>query len=187
MNSSGDEQSELETAAMLSVDDLPEAPIAVENPGGTRIENRDEPDSSELVTVIGLGGKRVELHRLAAAFWFRLVDSARADGLRSPLLLPVSGFRTSKRQEELWSQAVKRYRSEEAARRWVAKPGQSAHHSGRAIDCWLGTPTDSKNVRLQRDSDAWAWLNENAERFGFYPYPDEPWHWEYNPPWSDAT
>jgi hypothetical protein len=23
---------------------------------------------------------------------------------------------------------------------------------------------------------------KNAVRFGFYPYPKEPWHWEYNPP-----
>jgi LAS superfamily LD-carboxypeptidase LdcB len=37
-------------------------------------------------------------------------------------------------------------------------------------------------VADQRQTPAWQWLVGNAERFGFYPYTTEPWHWEYNPP-----
>jgi LAS superfamily LD-carboxypeptidase LdcB len=33
-----------------------------------------------------------------------------------------------------------------------------------------------------RDTPAYRWLVAHAERFGFYPYDLEPWHWEYNPP-----
>ncbi len=32
-----------------------------------------------------------------------------------------------------------------------------------------------------RRKPAYLWLREHAERFGFYPYEREPWHWEYNP------
>jgi hypothetical protein len=161
---------------------LPEQPVSVELPGGQRIQNRSEPASDDLVTVAGLGGKQVRLHHLAATYGFRLIGAARDDRLPDPLLLPVSGFRSQARQHELWQRALKKYGSEEAARKWVAKPGGSAHHSGRAVDCWLGTPVGSEHVSQQRQTPAWSWLVSNAERFGFYPYEAEPWHWEYNPP-----
>ena len=75
-----------------------------------------------------------------------------------------------------------KYGTEEMARKWVAKPGGSAHHSGQAVDCWLGTPAGSEHVLQQQNTAAWLWLVDNAEAFGFYPYSAEPWHWEYNPP-----
>ncbi|MEV6487233.1 M15 family metallopeptidase [Actinoplanes sp. NPDC051633] len=159
-----------------------DVPLAVENPGGGRITDKTEPASRDRTTVAGLGGKVVPLHRLAAAWWGRLVAAARADGIPAPLLLPVSGLRTMARQQELFTHAVEKYGSEEAADDWVARPGSSAHHSGRAIDCWLGTSTGKAHAEEQRETAAWRWLTGNAERFGFYPYDREPWHWEYNPP-----
>jgi D-alanyl-D-alanine carboxypeptidase/Hemopexin len=159
-----------------------EKPVAVENPGGGRVTNKNDPAPSDLVTVDGPNNAKVQLHHLAAKFWGQLVEAARADGHASPLLLPVSGYRSSATQKVLFDQAVARYGSEEEARKWVAKPGGSAHQSGRAVDCWLGTSNDSTNVGTQRKTAVWAWLVANAERFGFYPYDAEPWHWEYNPP-----
>jgi D-alanyl-D-alanine carboxypeptidase/Putative peptidoglycan binding domain len=159
-----------------------EAPPAVENPGGGRVTDKSEPASEDRTTVAGLGGKTVPLHRLAAVWWGRLVAAARPEGIPAPLLLPVSGLRTVARQEELFARAVAKYGSEEAADDWVARPGSSAHHSGRAIDCWLGIPVGSAHAAAQRETAAWQWLTDNAERFGFYPYDREPWHWEYNPP-----
>jgi hypothetical protein len=159
-----------------------EAPPAVENPGGGRVTDKTEPAPEDRTTVAGLGGKTVPLHRLAAAWWARLVAAARTDGIPAPLLLPVSGLRTVARQEELFARAIAKYGSEEAADDWVARPRSSSHHSGRAIDCWLGTPAGNAHAEGQRITDAWQWLTGNAERFGFYPYEREPWHWEYNPP-----
>ncbi|OUL28941.1 hypothetical protein BV378_07000 [Nostoc sp. RF31YmG] len=157
-------------------------PIAVENPGGRRIQDKRDPNQKDIVTVQGLGGKKVPLHRLAAAAWQALVNEARTAGIKTPLLLPVSGYRSSKHQDQLWQKALIKYGSAQKARQWVAPPGHSAHHSGRAIDLWLGFGISSKNVQKMRATPAYQWLVQNAARFGFYPYPQEPWHWEYNPP-----
>jgi D-alanyl-D-alanine dipeptidase len=159
-----------------------DAPTSVEKPGGGRIQDKSEPAQADRVTVTGAGGAQVVLHRLAAKQWARLIDAARAGGIATPLLLPVSGYRSVASQQVLWKAALAKYGSEAEARKWVAKPGGSAHHSGRAVDCWLGTATNSENVGKQRQTAAWKWLVANAERFGFYPYDAEPWHWEYNPP-----
>jgi hypothetical protein len=157
-------------------------PIAVENPGGGRIQNKRDPNSKDVVSVQGTGGRKIPLHRLAANAWQALVAEARAAGIKAPLLLPASGYRSSKLQNQLWQKALIKYGSAEKARQWVAPPGSSAHQSGRAIDLWLGFGISSKNVQKMRATPAYKWLVENAARFGFYPYPKEPWHWEYNPP-----
>jgi LAS superfamily LD-carboxypeptidase LdcB len=153
----------------------------MESPGGGRITDKSDPDAADIVTVIGYKGKPIPLHRAAANAWIALIDAARIDGLAEPLLLPVSGYRSRARQQKIWDRAMAKYGSERAARKWVAPPGKSAHQSGRAVDCYLGTAVGSEHVNRQRRTAAWAWLVEHAEQFGFYPYEAEPWHWEYNP------
>jgi hypothetical protein len=157
-------------------------PVAVETPGGGRIRDKTPPKQADLVTVPGVGGKRIQLHRLAAAAWRALVGAARADGIRDPLLLPISGYRSPATQERLWRNALQKYGSPQEARKWVAPPRGSAHQTGRAIDFYLGGRNSSANVSRLRALSSYKWLVPNAERFGFYPYPREPWHWEYNPP-----
>ena len=157
-------------------------PVAVETPGGGRIQNKTPPQPADLVTVRGVGGKHIQLHRLAAEAWQASVSAARADGIREPLLLPVSGYRNPVTQERLWRQALQKYGSPQEARKWVAPPGSSAHQTGRAIDFYLGGQNSSAHVSRLRRLPAYTWLASNAKRFGFYPYEREPWHWEYNPP-----
>lgn len=156
--------------------------VALESPGGGRIQDKSEPAPDDLVRVVGYRDKSVPLHRAAATAWTALVEAARIEGMEQPLLVPVSGYRTVARQQQLWDDALVRYGSAEEARRWVAMPGGSAHHSGRAIDCWLGSACDSSNVEKQRRTAVWQWLDSHAASYGFYPWPAEPWHWEYNPP-----
>ena len=156
-------------------------PVGVEQPGGGRITDKTDPPETELVEVGG-HGRKVPLHRLAAAAWQALVEAARADGFEDPLFLPVSGYRSSIEQEWLWHEALEKYGDPELACEWVARPGTSAHQSGRAVDLHLGYPIESEHVAALRRTPAWRWLVANAERFGFYPYDTEPWHWEYNPP-----
>jgi hypothetical protein len=157
----------------------------VEIPGGGRIKVLTPPKPSELVTITGAGGKTIQLHHLAAKAWDALAKAARADGIKSPLLLPTSGYRSVERQRQLWEEARKKHGTPENARKWVAPPGGSAHQTGRAIDFYLGGSNKSENVESLRTFPAYKWLVTNALRFGFYPYEREPWHWEYNPP-SDS-
>lgn len=160
--------------------------IAVESTGGKRITDKRDPPAEDMETISGYRGRRVRVHKLAGNAWRAMVASARAAGIAAPMLELVSGYRSTAVQRKLFASAVKRYGSRSAARKWVAAPGGSAHHSGRAIDVWLGSRTSSRNVGKQRRTAAWRWLRDNAERFGFYPYTTEPWHWEYNPPASSG-
>ncbi len=156
--------------------------IPVERPGGGRIRDKTPPKIIDLVTFRGVGGKNIQLHKYAARAWKALVAAARATGIKHPLLLVVSGYRSRERQLELWKAALARYQSPQIARRWVAPPKGSVHQTGRAIDFFLGGTNSSKNAENLRRLPAYKWLLANARRFGFYPYPPEPWHWEYNPP-----
>jgi D-alanyl-D-alanine carboxypeptidase len=157
-------------------------PVPVENPGGGRIEDKTPPDPADIVTVDGLE-RPIPLHRLAAEAWAALTAAARADGHAAPLLLPVSGHRTVDEQTWLWEAALIKYGGDpEVASLWVARPGTSAHQSGRAIDLHLGDPIESEYVEAMRSYPIHRWLVDHATGFGFYPYDVEPWHWEYNPP-----
>jgi hypothetical protein len=165
----------------IAVDPDSFAPVAVETPGGGRIRDKSDPAQNDIVYVMGVG-KQYPLHHLAAKAWGAMVAAARRDGIKEPLLRLTSGYRSTEQQRYLWEQALKKYGSPEAARKWVAPPGGSPHHSGRAIDMHLGGSNSSSNVDNLRQTTAYKWLVKNAERFGFYPYSAEPWHWEYNPP-----
>ncbi len=86
-----------------------------------------------------------------------------------------SCYRSVARQSALWQRALAKYGSESIARKWVAPPGRSPHHTGRAIDF------KDNHGTLDRSSTIYLWLVNNASRFGWYNYQLEPWHWEYNP------
>jgi len=53
----------------------------------------------------------------------------------------------------------------------TATPGHSRHEFGLAIDFHV----DSRAISTS--TDQFAWLNENAHRFGLFNLPSEPWHW----------
>ncbi len=78
----------------------------------------------------------------------------------------VSAYRSNEKQASLYRNAIKRYGSEAAARKWVAPPGRSNHNHGLAID-------------LDYNGDGEAWAHQNAARFGLtFPMDHEPWHIE---------
>lgn len=56
----------------------------------------------------------------------------------------------------------------------TARPGQSMHERGLAVDFTTGGGTVSSG------SAAYRWLSANAPRFGFHNLPGEPWHWSTN-------
>ncbi len=57
----------------------------------------------------------------------------------------------------------------------TARPGQSMHEKGLAIDF-----TSGGSLIQSRDSPAFKWLQQNAGRFGLRNLPAEPWHWSTN-------
>lgn len=57
----------------------------------------------------------------------------------------------------------------------TARPGRSMHEQGRAIDF-----TYNGRIISSRSGPAWNWLKANAERYGLYNLPSEPWHWSTN-------
>lgn len=54
----------------------------------------------------------------------------------------------------------------------TAIPGRSQHELGLAIDF----TNDGQLIRSRQDP-AYLWLDANAELFGFFVHPAEPWHW----------
>ena len=57
----------------------------------------------------------------------------------------------------------------------TARPGQSNHERGLAIDfTYAGRAINS------RRSPAYQWLSANAASYGLYNLPSEPWHWSVN-------
>lgn len=95
----------------------------------------------------------------------RAATDAEADGIRFRV---DSGWRSPAYQQRLLQDAVAEYGSQEAAARWVATPGTSAHVSGAAVD--IGP------------FDAATWLSQHGAAYGLCQiYANESWHYELRP------
>jgi hypothetical protein len=121
----------------------------------------------------------LQLERETYAAYKRLIAAAAKDlGFSSSnnFLKIVSSYRSQEYQESL------RKREPNAGRVALAK--NSPHSTGHALDIYVGgepVKTEDSNRLLQVQTPAYKWLVKNAEKFGFYPYFYEPWHWEYVP------
>lgn len=74
-----------------------------------------------------------------------------------------NSYRSTETQQRLWQNALRKYGSAAAARKWVAPPGHSKHQEGIAADL----------------SGDLAWAKQNAARFGlWFPLGNEAWHVE---------
>jgi len=123
----------------------------------------------------------IRLSRPAAAAWQRMRDDAAAEGIT---LIPLSGFRSVARQTRIIRQNLAAGRPPAELFRFVAAPGFSEHHTGRAID--IGEPADTSVAVSFARTAAFRWLRRHAGRFGFtlsFPRRNphgiayEPWHW----------
>ena len=77
----------------------------------------------------------------------------------------VSGYRSVEEQQILWTDALRRYGSAEAADDWVAPPGHSMHEKGLAVD-------------LGGDVELAANLARSLDLPLHRPLSWEPWHFE---------
>jgi len=133
------------------------------------------------------GQERWKLNRHALESFVRMREQAKADGVD---LIILSS-----------------HRSPQTAQRNAARAGNenavasfSSHSLGLAIDFKMShgelkldetTTRPMAEVVRMRESPVHKWLLLRGGEFGWYPYQNEPWHWEYNPPgfreiyWAD--
>lgn len=99
----------------------------------------------------------------------------------------VAGWRSEETQQHLFDQSAAR-NGQDHARRYVALPGCSEHHTGLAVDFSLYFP-DGTSADFAGEGE-YGWITENAPRYGFVlRYPEgketltgiacEPWHFRY--------
>lgn len=104
----------------------------------------------------------------------RLINAAAADGIS----LGGGGYRSSESQIALrrahcgTSDYAIYQMSASQCSPPTARPGQSMHEQGLAIDF-----TYQGRVISSRSSPAFQWLAANAASYGFHNLPSEPWHW----------
>lgn len=130
-------------------------------------------------------GRPKKLIKEANYAYKKMVNAAQTDGIELVLL---SAFRTKNHQKYLFKRAIKRHGSVKNAARWVAPSGYSEHHTGETVDIGdADAPKTNLNTSFA-DTEAYKWLVENAEDFGFYiSFPKgntqgasyEPWHWRH--------
>jgi hypothetical protein len=130
----------------------------------------------------GYGGKLVQLRPGALAAYRRMVAAARRESPQiaaDPRNLTLfSGFRDPA------ADAIRCARDHNC--NGLQRATCSAHRTGLAMDVYVGQapgyPPDSSadaNRAFMSRTAAYRWLVDNADRFGFVPYPFEPWHWEW--------
>jgi hypothetical protein len=127
----------------------------------------DDP-AGYLSSALASGKARSHIDGMADAFASKLTKllASMPDDLKGSVTIN-SGYRSVERQAELWADALRKYGSPEAARKWVAPPGRSQHNKGNAAD--LGFAND----RAQQ------WVHQNAEQYGLrFRMSHEDWHIE---------
>lgn len=132
------------------------------------IKSATDDPSRYLSNVLASGKSLDHINGLADTFSEKLARmiASMPDDLKGAVTIN-SGFRSIERQQQLWLDALKKYGSPEAARKWVAPPGNSQHNAGNAAD--LGYKSDA----------AKNWVHQNAGTFGLsFPMSHEPWHVE---------
>ncbi len=116
-----------------------------------------------------------------------MFNDARAEGLD---MYVREGYRTTSYQQAIMNNRIQQYQSQgysyakavQLAEQYVAVPGRSEHETGLAVD--INASNDSSS------DDVYAWLDENAYKYGFIKrYPEdksditginyEPWHYRY--------
>ena len=139
-------------------------------------------EAGELVDAgLNIVGRMQTLTADTAAAWLGMFNEAQEEQIE---LVMVSGFRSMEYQAGLIQKKLEAGQTIEEILQVNVAPGFSQHHTGNAID--IATPGYKPLLEEFEDSPAFAWLQENAGRFGFtlsYPRGNpeaityEPWHW----------
>jgi hypothetical protein len=134
--------------------------------------------------VVVPGQTNRKLNRHACESFVRMREHASAEGVD---LVILSGHRHPKTAQ----------RNAARAGNSNAVASFSSHSLGLAIDLEMSHREDIEFKELStrpmaelvrmRQSPVHKWLVLRGDDFGWYPYQNEPWHWEYNPPGFHAS
>ena len=125
----------------------------------------------------------VYLHPAAKKAWKKMKKAAKKAGIKLKI---ISAFRSYDYQRQLIQNKLDKGLRIEEILKVNTLPGYSEHHTGCAID--IGTNNAPILEEEFDQSEAFDWLQQNANKFGFYmTYPKnnntsicyEPWHWCY--------
>ncbi len=148
---------------------------------GQKIDSLDYADKTKLVQLpneLTYQDYRIFLTAETRDAFVQMAEAAKRDSIT---LIVDSGYRSPEFQARIIKRRMKTGESFARVIRFVAPPGYSQHHTGKACDL---VPSE---VRFAK-SRIYNWLKENASMFGFYEtYPNneesklswEPWHWFY--------
>ncbi|MBA4601792.1 M15 family metallopeptidase [Thermoactinomyces mirandus] len=138
------------------------------------------------VSFSSMGWSEKKLMRKEAAEALeKLFQAAGKEGVK---LVAVSGYRSYERQQQTYQSALKR-KGQASTSRYNARPGQSEHQTGLAMD--VSTPSvDCQLNESFGETEAGRWLENHAAEFGFIirygkgkeevtGYSYEPWHIRY--------
>jgi len=125
------------------------------------------------------------MRKEAAEALEELFDAARREGIE---LVGVSAYRSYERQAEIFAYNA-RQRGEEVANQVSARPGESEHQTGLAIDVSCAS-VKYQLIEEFGETKEGKWLADHAAEYGFiirYPkgkeeitgYQYEPWHLRY--------
>ena len=115
-----------------------------------------------------------------------MMDAFQAQG-GSKTVNVVAGHRTAEFQQHLFDQSAE-INGQDHARRFVAQPGGSEHHTGLVVDFSLFFE-DGSSAEYQGTGE-YAWINQNCQDYGWVVrydtakealtgIGDEPWHFRY--------
>lgn len=149
----------------------------------TALKSTYKPADLKPIPAYMFPARELYLREEALANLIALWQAAEADGV---ILHILSAYRSYDYQAGLFQSYADRH-GEKEANRFSARPGQSEHQLGTAVD-FGGTAVDFKADFAQTPQG--RWLAGNAHRFGFamsYPegkedvtgYIFEPWHYRY--------
>ena len=92
-----------------------------------------------------------------------------ASGRRDPLWATIEAYNAD---------MIKQYGSVAEGRKWRAFA--SAHQTGLCFDFGCGgLEPNRKTIPAQKKTKLYAWIVDNAWRWGWTPYEPEPWHLEH--------
>lgn len=131
-------------------------------------------------TYLADASRTLEFHARALPFLVKMIGDAEEDGVE---LRVASAFRSFGTQAALKSNYVVAYGG--GANRFSADQGYSEHQLGTTVD--FSTKALGTSFTAFGNTEGYAWLTDNAQRYGFilsYPpgnthYISEPWHWRF--------
>ena len=140
-------------------------------------------EQNDLISIgKNIWGREIFLSQDCAKAWKLMSQDALKDSIQ---LIILSGFRSYYKQYAIIQNKLNQGMDMDSILKENTLPGLSQHHSGNAIDI------SYNSYKLSLDFEktiAYAWLQKNANKYGFYlSYPKnnpqeinfEPWHWYF--------